>query len=184
LLFSLILRPDMRPTDAGLLSLLAGWAMADAASELSDADVRCKWPNDLLVNDRKVGGILAESKVVEGALASVVIGVGVNLDPEDLDGIDGAGSLGPLDPGALLTAFLRRFREACRPEGHGFATDVRERWRSRSSTLGRTVEVTLTDGARVRGEALDVDRSGSLLVRTSEGHVWITEGDVEHATPG
>jgi BirA family biotin operon repressor/biotin-[acetyl-CoA-carboxylase] ligase len=183
LLFSFILRPDLPPNAAGLLSLLTGWAMAEAASELSGADVRCKWPNDLLMDERKVGGILAESKVVEDALDAVVIGVGVNLEAEELEGIDGAGDLGPVDRGALLTAFLRRFREAYRPEADGFVTDARERWRSRSSTLGRPVDVRLADGSRVRGEALDIDRGGALLVRTSDGHVWVTEGDVEHVRP-
>lgn len=184
LLFSFVLRPDLPPPAAGLLSLLAGWAMAEAASELSGADVRCKWPNDLLVDDRKVGGILAQSKVEDGTLTWVVVGLGVNLGDDDPEGVAGAGSLGPLDRGALLTAFLRRFREAYRPEADGFAGDVRDRWRARSSTLGRTVEVTLSDGSRVLGEALDVDGSGALLVRTADGHVWVTEGDVEHATPG
>jgi len=184
LLISFVLRPELPPTAVGLLSLLAGWAMADAASALAAADVRCKWPNDLLVDDRKVGGVLAESKIEDGTLDFVVIGVGVNLDPANLEGIDGAGHLEALDRGLLLTAFLQRFREAYRPEREGFALDVAERWRERSSTLGRAVEVVLADGTRVRGEALDVDRSGALLVRTSEGHVWVTEGDVEHVRPG
>jgi BirA family biotin operon repressor/biotin-[acetyl-CoA-carboxylase] ligase len=136
------------------------------------------------MGDRKVGGILAESKIEDGTLDFVVIGIGVNLDPANLDGIDGAGHLAALDRGHLLTAFLQRFREAYRPEGEGFALDVAERWRERSSTIGRAVEVVRTDGSRVRGEALDIDRSGALLVRSPDGHVWVTEGDVEHLLPG
>lgn len=184
LLFSFVLRPELPPTAAGLLSLLAGWAMADAASALAATDVRCKWPNDLLVDDRKVGGVLAESKIEDGTLDFVVIGIGVNLESENLEDIDGAGHLAELDRGPLLTAFLLRFREAYRPGAEGFALDVAERWRGRSATLGRAVEVVLTDGARVRGEALDIDRSGALLVRAPDGHVWVTEGDVEHLLPG
>src|SRR6266571_151982 len=66
LLFSLVLRPDMQPEDVGLLTLAAGVAMAAACKDEAALEVRCKWPNDLLLGDRKVGGILSESRVVEG----------------------------------------------------------------------------------------------------------------------
>jgi BirA family biotin operon repressor/biotin-[acetyl-CoA-carboxylase] ligase len=182
LLFSFILRPHMAPAAAGLLPLLAGWAMADAAWELSGADVRCKWPNDLLVRERKVAGILSESRVVDGVLAFVVIGIGVNLEvPEE---VADAGGLGRVDRGALLTAFLRRFRAAYLPDAPGFADAVRARWRDRSDTLGRDVEVTRVDGSRIRGRALDVDGDGALLVETSDGPLWISAGDVGLVGPG
>ena len=63
-----------------MISLAAGAAMAVADPRASGRDVRCKWPNDLLVGDSKVGGILGEVVVTTG-IGHVVVGIGVNLDP-------------------------------------------------------------------------------------------------------
>ena len=61
LMFSFVVRPSLEPERAGLIPLLAGAAMAAAIRDVAGVDVRCKWPNDLLVGDSKVGGILVES---------------------------------------------------------------------------------------------------------------------------
>ena len=79
LMVSVVLRPALEPVDAGLLSLLAGAAWAEAIEGVGGPTVRCKWPNDLMAGDDKVGGILAESLVEGDRLASVVIGSGINL---------------------------------------------------------------------------------------------------------
>ena len=75
-----------RSAPGSSIPLLAGAAMAVAIRDVAGVDVRCKWPNDLLVGDAKVGGILVESSVVDGQLAHAVIGIGVNLEaPSDVD---------------------------------------------------------------------------------------------------
>ncbi|MGH2652065.1 MAG: biotin--[acetyl-CoA-carboxylase] ligase, partial [Actinomycetota bacterium] len=61
LMFSMVLRPDLRPERGGLIPLLAGWALAVACREVAGVEARCKWPNDLLVGEGKAGGILVES---------------------------------------------------------------------------------------------------------------------------
>ena len=73
---SLVLRPAMRPDRLGLLTLLAGAAWAEAATDATGVEVRCKWPNDLLVAGRKVGGVLAESSLQDDQVRWVVIGSG------------------------------------------------------------------------------------------------------------
>ena len=89
----------------GLVSLAAGAAMAEAASEASGLDVRCKWPNDLLVGADKVGGILGEAAARSGGIDHVVVGFGVNLEvPDD---VPGAGAIGVVDAEMLLGASLR-----------------------------------------------------------------------------
>src|SRR5439155_8468369 len=105
LMFSFVLRPLLAPDDAGLLPLLAGAAMALAAAAVAGADVRCKWPNDLMLGEAKAGGVLAESAVGGEALAYVVIGVGVNLvSPEGVPGATGLGA--DVEPMALLSEFV------------------------------------------------------------------------------
>src|SRR6476659_5026248 len=82
LLFSIVLRPTWLPPDrAAVLTLAAGLAMVSAAREVAAKELRCKWPNDLLLFDRKAGGILAESRTAPDQIDHVIVGIGVNLDP-------------------------------------------------------------------------------------------------------
>jgi BirA family biotin operon repressor/biotin-[acetyl-CoA-carboxylase] ligase len=181
LMVSIVLRPAMAPPDAGLLTLLAGAAWAEAIEEVAPLPVRCGWPNDLLVGPAKVGGILAESSVAPdgSALAHVVIGSGVNLvAPEDMPGAVGLGT--DVDPTELLGAFLRSFRRGYHPSAKSFADDVTTRWRTVAATLGRRVLATTTGGGSVEGVAVDLDRSGGLVVETDRGREVVTFGALEH----
>ena len=178
LMFSLVVRPSVDPSRAGLIPLLAGVAMAAAIRDVAGADVRCKWPNDLLVDGSKVGGILVESSVADGRLAHAVVGIGVNLEaPGD---VPAAAGIGDADPAMLLTSFLRGFHAGYvrLPEG------AAEAWTEVSGTLGRSVEVTPRDGPSIRGRALAVDERGALVLQTGNGTVTVSSGEVEHLSTG
>jgi BirA family biotin operon repressor/biotin-[acetyl-CoA-carboxylase] ligase len=174
LMFSFVLRPVLDPEAAGLIPLLAGTAMVAAIRDVAGIEVRCKWPNDLLLAGGKVGGILAESSVFDGDLQYVVVGVGLNLEPPS--GVRAAAGLGDVDTGAVLSAFLRRFRDAYErlPEG---AVDA---WTAVSATLGREIEVARLQGPPVRGRAIAVDERGALVIATAGGTRTVTSGEVEH----
>jgi BirA family biotin operon repressor/biotin-[acetyl-CoA-carboxylase] ligase len=176
LMFSFVLRPvALDPGHAGLISLLAGVAMTDAIEQAAGAEVRCKWPNDLLLGEAKVGGILVESSVADGALRYAVVGLGVNLDaPTDVEGATG---LGDVDPAALLSAFIRQFRD-----GYGvLPAGVVRRWSAVSATLGHEVEALRANLPSIRGHAVAVDERGALVVRRSDGsRVTVTSGEVTH----
>jgi BirA family biotin operon repressor/biotin-[acetyl-CoA-carboxylase] ligase len=178
LLFSIVLRPAWEPTMVGLVSLAAGAAMAGVASEASGVEVRCKWPNDLLVGASKVGGILGESQVSADRIAHVVVGVGVNLEAPQ--GIPAAGGIGPVSEEALLSAFLSSFRSLV----EGPSEAIVDRWRAVSATLGQHVEATTKGGGTDRGVAVDVDGTGALLVRTDAGQVRVAFGEIEHLDVG
>jgi BirA family biotin operon repressor/biotin-[acetyl-CoA-carboxylase] ligase len=184
LLFSLVLRPELPPDRGGLLTLLAGWAAASACRDLG-REVACKWPNDLLLGEppreRKVGGILGESELGAEGFAFVVLGLGVNLGPAPPSGAAGAGSLEDVDAAALLEGFLGHFAARYEPAHPAFAGAVLEGYRTVSATLGRTVLATTADGhLGVKGEAVDVDETGALVVRTEEGLRAVGLGEVEH----
>ena len=179
LLCSVVLRPDLEPSRAGLLTLLAGVAMAEAARVACDAEVRCKWPNDLMVGERKAGGILAESAVAGARLAHVVIGAGVNVTAAPAD-VPGAGSLGGRDPAALLQSFLWCLRQRYRPADDGFAGDVLGAYRRVSATIGQRVRATTTDGRRIAGTATDVDANGNLLVESDGETDVVAHGEIAH----
>jgi BirA family biotin operon repressor/biotin-[acetyl-CoA-carboxylase] ligase len=181
LMVSFVLRPAVAPSEAGLLTLLAGAAWAEAVDDVLGLTVRCRWPNDLLRGEAKVGGILAGSVVAPGggSLRHVVIGSGLNLvAPAD---VAGSGELGDgVDATELLGAFLATFHEGYRPADAGFAGDVTARWRAVAATLGRHVSASRLDGARTEGVAVDVDTSGGLVIETDRGREVVTFGELEH----
>ncbi len=177
LLFSVILRPELAPERGGLLTLLAGAAMAEALRGTAGTKVRCKWPNDLLADDAKVGGILAESRSRDGLLAYVVLGVGLNLGAAP--DVPAAGALGAVDAAEVLGAFLEGFAREPRPSETGFAEAVLDRYRRVCSTIGRRVRATTTEGEVVEGEAVDLDVLGGLVVRSDAGVRVVRFGEVE-----
>ncbi|MGZ5293541.1 MAG: biotin--[acetyl-CoA-carboxylase] ligase [Actinomycetota bacterium] len=182
LLCSIVLRPSVPPEDAGLLTLLAGAAWVETAREVAGVDATAKWPNDLLVGDAKAGGVLAESRVVEGRQLDVVIlGSGINLEPPQLGG-PAAGLGADADPVDLLAGFLVRFRAGYEVEPHRLSDEVRARWRVVAATLGRDVEAARTDGVPIRGRAVDIDARGGLVLDTRDGLAVVSFGEVVHLT--
>ena len=139
LLVSFVLQPNP------LLSLAAGIAAAEACGR----GVRLKWPNDLILDSRKVGGIL-----VEASPSRAVCGIGINLSwaPEDAAKLD--------EPRAEL---LERLRAAMERWASAPAAEVVARWRELSDTIGQKVRVELPDRI-VEGTVQDIDEAGNLVV--------------------
>lgn len=171
LLFSVLLRPEIAPALIPQLSLLAAVASAEALGAAAGLAVRIRWPNDLLVGERKVGGILAEAAAVGERVAYVILGIGINVNQAAFvpDLRAQATSLAleagrSLDRELLLEALLGSLdRWYARYLREGFPP-VREGWRQAAVTLGQHV-----NGAGVAGIAEDLDGDGALVVRTAEG---------------
>ena len=178
LLFSLVLRPSLPPELGGLLSLLAGTALAEACDEVTDQRATCKWPNDILVAGRKAGGILAESRLAGDRFEFVALGVGVNLYAPPAD-LPEAGTVQAEDAD-LLGAFLRAFAGRYEPEHPAFARTVVAAYRTRCATLSTQVRARTGRGAVVDGEAIGVDETGALMVRVGDGIETVRFGEVEH----
>ena len=179
LLFSFVLRPHLTSARTGLLSLLAGAEMANAIRATTGRRATCKWPNDLILHDTKVGGVLLEASVVDSAVRYVVVGIGVNLEPpHDVPGAGGIGTaVGQRD---LLRAFFTRFAAEYGAADVAFPQRVRSAWLSMSSTVGQVVRATTVDGSEVTGRAVGIDDFGSLLLSTDAGEARVTYGEVEH----
>lgn len=184
---SVLVRPTSPASSWGWLSLIAGVAMARAVSA-AGASAELKWPNDVLIDGRKVCGILAEL-LPDGR--GVIIGSGVNLSvSEDELPVPTATSLliheadTAIDP--LLACYLRELRQLLTgfdaAHGNADTSGVRAAVRVACRTLGRTVRVVLPSGDDVVGEALDVDGSGRLVVQsaTTAQRVSVAAGDVTH----
>jgi BirA family biotin operon repressor/biotin-[acetyl-CoA-carboxylase] ligase len=195
LLVSILLRPELAPEDAHLVTTAVACAAVEACDEVAGVAPRIKWPNDLLLASDghprgKVAGLLAESIVDGGRLTAVVVGMGLNVNwpavPDELAGIAVALNhvVGrDIDREDLLVAVLRRLDEWCRAltDDRG-RTELLERYRSLCETLGARVRVDLPDGT-VTGVAHDLDADGHLLVRSAEGEHVIVVGDVIHLRP-
>lgn len=184
ILMSILFRPDLPASDAHLLTMVVSLAAIDGIGEVTGLQASLKWPNDVLVGGRKVGGILTESSFIGDRLDYAVVGLGlnVNFDPADIAGIPPTATslmvlLGrPVDRLALVRAILsvvdRRYRAL--KAGHS----PREEWSHNLSTIGRRVRVTWSRGV-VEGVAEAVNRSGGLLVRRDDGSLAeIAVGDV------
>jgi len=205
-LMSILFRPLFPPY---LLVMITSLAVIDAIADICQVAAAIKWPNDVLIKDRKVAGILIETSHDSNGRMVAVAGIGVNVK----------GSIKELEKHSSiqvpLTAIATTLESAC---GHMVSREVfiarllqyieksyfalqqeiaelsvvgivikepftrliRERWRSQLATLGRTIVVRQGNSV-ISGIAEDVDESGELLLRRHSGElVRITWGDVEH----
>ncbi|MDQ7848918.1 MAG: biotin--[acetyl-CoA-carboxylase] ligase [Armatimonadota bacterium] len=177
---SVLLRPP-RPADLRL-ALAAAVGAAEGVRGASGAPVGLKWPNDLVLQRRKVGGVLVEAIP---PWAVVGIGVNVNLDrallPPDVrkSAVSLAEVVGHMvDLDAVLDGVLAGLDHAYDALRHGRGDEVLDRWRRLSVTLGQPVRVRI-GGRVVQGIAVDIDAAGALLVAGSAGApVRVLAGDV------
>ena len=192
LLVSVVLRPGPGQGPPTLVTAACGLAAADACLDVAGLWPGLKWPNDLVVGDRKLAGILAEVvPVPDGAPPAVVVGLGLNLVRPASSGSAFLASNAiaaeevagrPVDRDAVLEAFLVRLEHRCTaladPAGREWLLDE---YRERCVTLGREVRVELPGGSTVEGQAVGVGPDGSLAVRTEDDQVTLmAAGDVVH----
>jgi len=166
-------------------------AASDACEEVAGFRPLLKWPNDIVVDDRKLAGLLAEAELRGDAVDAVVVGMGLNVNwdkpPSGLEDIAIAASQvagHPVDREALLQHFLDRFAEhySALVEPGGWRGTLLN-YRRLSSTLGKDVRVELGDEA-FTGRAMEVTGEGHLLVKTAGGDVRrVPAGDVVHLRP-
>ena len=175
LLCSVLLRPACAPAAVPQLSLMGGLAVAEALAESAGVRARIRWPNDLLVDGRKLCGILAEAASAGGdRIQHAVLGIGINLEqtafPDEI--AERATSLRLLtgrasDPDALLGALLAALGRRYAEWGAGGFAALRVPWLAWSTLPGQPVR--LPDGGAGRGE--DVGADGILLARATDGRL-------------
>jgi BirA family transcriptional regulator, biotin operon repressor / biotin---[acetyl-CoA-carboxylase] ligase len=187
---SVLLRPAGVPvTRLGWLPLLAGVALVETVRRQAELDAVLKWPNDLLVDDRKCAGILAEA--VPEPTPAVVLGIGLNvtLSADELPRPDATSLVlagaAHTDRDPLVRALLRELADWYRrwsdvggdPERSG----LRDGYRLYCATLGRRVEVALPGGGTLSGTASDVDSEGRLVVTAADRSLTaVAAGDIVH----
>jgi BirA family biotin operon repressor/biotin-[acetyl-CoA-carboxylase] ligase len=177
------------PPDLGALGLVIGVCVLRALKALGAQGVSLKWPNDLLLEDRKLGGVLIDLRAESGGPAHVVIGIGLNVAlGEALLGRIAQAGLAATDLASAGLARGSRNRIAAALIGacvqglagferEGFKSFMEE-WRSADALRGRPVEVRGAEGTASRGLARGIDMHGALIVETAQGVRRFVSGDV------
>lgn len=182
LTFSILLRPDIAPASWTWIPLLTGYALQAALADRIP-EVTLKWPNDVMVGEHKLSGILVERVETDlGPAAVIGIGINVNQTQEELP-TEVATSLRieleeSFDRNDLLAQVLGSFKALLplldQPDV------LRAAYADVCATIGRTVDVHLPGGETVRGEVLDLDPYGALVLSTGDGTFTAHAGDVVH----
>lgn len=186
--FSVILRPKFEVYYVSLIGFATAVAVVEAIRELTDIEAFLKWPNDVLVNDKKVAGILVETTLLADKIEFVIVGVGVNTNihseeaPNDLK--DRICSLKEIigkeiQNGVMMKTILDRL-SSLYPNIPEKAHLIIDKWKKYSSTIGSLIRAKVR-GREIYGRAIDVDPLGRLLVETGEGTVIkVDVGEVIH----
>lgn len=169
-----------------LLSLALGVAVANTLSDTLGIDAKVKWPNDVLVNEKKIAGILIEGRAEADRMIYLIAGIGINVNndlPNELEGYaitikDVVKTSVPRVP--ILLNLLKNVDKVYRDLAEGKSYRVLDNWRKRSSTLGKLVKVVTLDGEFV-GHAEDIEDDGALRVVKLDGSITkVHAGDIIH----
>jgi len=182
---SLVLRPDCLPARAAQLSFVAALAVGDAVQGVLPATTKIayKWPNDVMIDSRKIAGILLESEIGAGRIpAFVVIGIGINLATAPCGTEIPASCVAAVAdavpaPSRMLEALVSRF-DTWRTHWleAGFAP-IRSAWLAAAAARGTAIRVRL-DSGELQGRFRDIDGEGALLLDTENGSRRIAAGEV------
>jgi BirA family biotin operon repressor/biotin-[acetyl-CoA-carboxylase] ligase len=189
LYLSVILRPAIPPQQASLITLMAAVATAGAIHKFSGLHPMIKWPNDILLKNRKVAGLLNEIHSETDRIHFVILGVGVNLNMDEKMFSKEIRSLATSlkrETGQSVSrkAFLQTLLEELEMWYETFlkegASPVLKAWREKAQIQGRPVKVT-SFGEVLSGTAIDVDSDGALVLETKEGErKRVVAGDVQY----
>lgn len=182
LYFTMVLRPRMPLALAPLINLAAAVDLAMTVEALYGIQTQLKWPNDVLVEGRKLAGILSQMAAETDHIEYVNVGIGVNVHNDTSQVQPPAISVAQLTGCAIsradiLARFWERFEQRL---DAGLWSDVVTQWKARASTLGRLVRVqTLYD--LLEGRAVDVEENGGLILEKADGQrMTIVYGDCFH----
>lgn len=185
--FSVLLRPNLLPHDAPKSTLLAAVAVCRAVNSVAGVEAKIKWPNDILLNGKKLVGILSEMGAEYGKLNYVVIGIGLNTNAEREDfptdvqdiaiSLHQAATKEFTRSQVLAEILLQMENLVEEAETKGFA-GILEQWRKLNRTTGNKVKVIAQDETYL-GKALDIDETGMLIVKRENGVIdKVVAGDV------
>ncbi|WP_414469341.1 biotin--[acetyl-CoA-carboxylase] ligase [Methanobacterium sp. ACI-7] len=186
---SLILRPDTLPMNAPQLTFTAGVAAAKTIRDEYGLKVGIKWPNDILIDNKKVCGILTEISTERDSIDYIIAGIGIDANV-DLDLLppelrENTTSLkteldGEISRMMLVRKFLENFESMYNEFNKGNFQKILKKWRKYSKTIGSNVEI-IKGTEIIKGEAVGVNREGALILELKDGSLKkIISGECRH----
>ena len=183
---SLVLKPEMPLAQVCQINMAVSVAVSRAIFSLLGLEAGIKWPNDLLIRERKICGILMEISAEVERLDYAVVGLGINANidpsvfPDDWRSTSLSRELGhEVCRSELIQRILLEIEEAYEKMG---SNEIYEEWRRRSVTIAREVRITSSSGDLV-GEVLDLAEDGALLLKAEGKRMRVLAGDCIHLRP-
>lgn len=186
LYLSVVLRPDIPAASASLIPLMVGVAVADVISQYCPGKVRLKWPNDILIDGKKICGILTEMRTKADRVAFIIAGIGVNLNMQKLHfprelretatslRIETALDIDRVDFAVRLFDILGNWYRVFL---NGGAAAIREKWLRYAELVGKRVEVVFKETVQ-HGTVSGLDENGALLLEGETGMQQVLAGDL------
>jgi len=180
---SIILRPDLTPFEAPKLTLITAVSVAQAIRAVTGVAASIKWPNDILVNNKKIAGILTEMEAEQDSVKFIILGIGVNVNTKKSDLPKGASSLleeseAKIPRIELLKSILESIEVNYKAYKRDGFTNIKREWRDLSATLGKRVRASCMHRT-IEGEAVDIDPDGALRIRLDTGfYEKVLAGDI------
>lgn len=181
--FSIILRPDIPPKEVSSITLFSALSVARAVREMLNLPAFIKWPNDVLINNKKICGILTEMNAETDKINFVIIGIGININTKKEFLPKGATSLAEesgreLSRVDIVRSIFKSLDKYYKLFKSGHIDEIIKEYKEFSNFLGTRVQVTYHD-AKIEGYAMDVDRDGALILRLDSGlNERVLAGDV------
>ncbi len=183
LYFSLLLRPNLLPCKISCITLLSAVAVLKAIKKEINIPLSIKWPNDILLEGKKIAGILTEVNAEQDRTHFVIVGIGININhsqkdliPEGISIFSYSGK--KIDRITILKNILKEFELLYSDFKVNGPQKIKQEWKKFSYIWGSKVRVSGVSGT-IEGEALDLDADGALLVRNNLGIIEkIIAGDI------
>ncbi|RLF40841.1 MAG: biotin--[acetyl-CoA-carboxylase] ligase, partial [Thermoplasmata archaeon] len=183
--FSIILYPRIPPDYSMIITMAFSVAIAEAIEELLEIKPRIKWPNDLLINNKKVCGILTEIDAELDEIHHLIVGVGLNVNNDLDDSIRDIATSLKLEYGKPISRILL-FQRIIEKLDYYYQRVIdkdydliREKWFQYSNILGKDIKVSMEDKT-IYGRVVDVDTKGRLHLITEGGKIEVIAGDIEY----
>ncbi len=182
LYFTLVLRPDIPPAMSFKVNFAASLTLVKVLNTMYAINARVKWPNDILVDELKLSGMLSEMEVEEEKVSFINIGIGINVNNDPTQKEPQATFLKKIlgqeiQRREILSRFLDDFQERLE---HQDLENIISQWKKHTITLNRHVKI-VTTSKQFEGYAKDVDENGALILELTDGSVQkVVYGDCFH----
>ncbi|MBM3212241.1 biotin--[acetyl-CoA-carboxylase] ligase [Candidatus Poribacteria bacterium] len=187
ILASIILRPSVKIHSGEVITLISASAVVQAIRSIAQLLAFIKWPNDVVINSKKASGILTEMRIEKGSVKYAVVGIGVTVNitqerlPLEIKDIATSLSIESRQEVSRIRLFQeiirqleQRYIRLCNDDMQPLIAE----WKSLSATIGQQVQINFPKHI-IRGEALDIDESGAILIRQDTNQIHKIKADMD-----